>query len=580
MKLTKYFMPLAALGLLASCSNDAVDAPNVNEIGDGLYLSLQIQQSTGTRSGNSQIGSEVGQTYENSIGSALIVFVNSENNQVVASGPFTTTAGPDNNNVYKSTGKVDRETMENFATTNSDTYLDIYAICNPGTISIAKGADINQVLLNAEKTGAIKVTLDNLWGEYSVLMTGKGTQKKFSAAELKGHTTAETALDLGNINVYRAVSRFDVKKANNGSGNTFYLNADGSSKDASASNYAVSIELDAFALCNMSPALYLFKNLADYTSDEAYDASTLKIDFGSEGETATTKWVADPKQVTSSKFADEAFVYPVFNGTKRLAVTNGNYEFSKFGDLKDNKGITPDKNPTDASSEDYSGYGIWRYSTPNTILKVKDQTAGNSTGVIFRAKLGVNSTNEAAAPSVDGVTGTKKVSESMTAGETVYALNNVIYGNAANVKAYADASKNYSVYVAYQEAYKAAKEEKGTGEPTDAEVTAKYVSAGKFTAYEATNVSGTNVYYCYYYYWNRHNDNANNSEMGRMEFGAVRNNIYKLAVTAVNKLGRPDDPDDDPDPLIPDTPDETEDLYMSVSCQVMKWTVRQNNIEF
>ena len=46
-------------------------------------------------------------------------------------------------------------------------------------------------------------------------------------------------------------------------------------------------------------------------------------------------------------------------------------------------------------------------------------------------------------------------------------------------------------------------------------------------------------YYFYYYYWNRHNDNELSATMGPMEFAVVRNNVYKLAVTGIAKLGHP-----------------------------------------
>ena len=87
-------------------------------------------------------------------------------------------------------------------------------------------------------------------------------------------------------------------------------------------------------------------------------------------------------------------------------------------------------------------------------------------------------------------------------------------------------------------------------------------------------------YYCYYFYWNRHNDNGNNGVMGDMEFGVVRNNVYKLAVTNINRLGHPRLSDNDPDPENPDNPDESGDVYISLSVEVMPWTVRENNIEF
>lgn len=65
-----------------------------------------------------------------------------------------------------------------------------------------------------------------------------------------------------------------------------------------------------------------------------------------------------------------------------------------------------------------------------------------------------------------------------------------------------------------------------------------------------------------------------------MEFSVVRNNVYKLAVTNIAQLGHPRIPENDPDSPGPDTPDESDDIYLTVTCEVLPWVVRVNNIEF
>ncbi|MDE6291629.1 MAG: Mfa1 fimbrilin C-terminal domain-containing protein, partial [Muribaculaceae bacterium] len=87
-------------------------------------------------------------------------------------------------------------------------------------------------------------------------------------------------------------------------------------------------------------------------------------------------------------------------------------------------------------------------------------------------------------------------------------------------------------------------------------------------------------YYCNYYYWNRHNDNGQNGVMGPMEFAVVRNNVYKLCVTKLSRIGHPQDPNNDPDVPTPDTDDELGDIYIAVTCTALPWVVRENNIEF
>lgn len=74
-------------------------------------------------------------------------------------------------------------------------------------------------------------------------------------------------------------------------------------------------------------------------------------------------------------------------------------------------------------------------------------------------------------------------------------------------------------------------------------------------------------YRCYYTYWIRHLDNNRPTNMGVMEFGIVRNNLYRLLVTNVSGLGSnvtvPD----------PDCPDEGE-TYLKIVLNVKPWIVR------
>lgn len=109
----------------------------------------------------------------------------------------------------------------------------------------------------------------------------------------------------------------------------------------------------------------------------------------------------------------------------------------------------------------------------------------------------------------------------------------------------------------------------------------KVTDAG-FTIYQSsadTQLGGAG-YYCYYFYYNRHNDNLKPGTMGPMEFAVVRNNVYKLSVTKISKLGHPRTPENDPDSPKPDDPDESDDIYFTVTCRVLPWVVRVNDIEF
>ncbi|MDE7347138.1 MAG: Mfa1 fimbrilin C-terminal domain-containing protein [Muribaculaceae bacterium] len=87
-------------------------------------------------------------------------------------------------------------------------------------------------------------------------------------------------------------------------------------------------------------------------------------------------------------------------------------------------------------------------------------------------------------------------------------------------------------------------------------------------------------YYCYYYYWNRHNDNGLNGSMGPMEFDVVRNNVYKLSIDKIARLGHPRIPENDPNNPTPETPDESDEIYLDVRVEIAPWVVRLNSITF
>lgn len=129
---------------------------------------------------------------------------------------------------------------------------------------------------------------------------------------------------------------------------------------------------------------------------------------------------------------------------------------------------------------------------------------------------------------------------------------------------------------------------KGTsGEAAALDAFRKAATSAGFTLYQASNDAETDAakndgvgYYFYYYYWNRHNDNELSATMGPMEFAVVRNNVYKLAVTGIAKLGHPRISGNDPDPVDPEEPNEKGDVYLTVSVEVLPWVVRENDIEF
>ncbi len=75
---------------------------------------------------------------------------------------------------------------------------------------------------------------------------------------------------------------------------------------------------------------------------------------------------------------------------------------------------------------------------------------------------------------------------------------------------------------------------------------------------------------CYYQYWIRHANNGDNDNMGIMEFAIVRNNIYKISVSAIEGLGMPDPFDGDK------VKDEHGSLFLKINLYVKDWVIRNN----
>ena len=109
--------------------------------------------------------------------------------------------------------------------------------------------------------------------------------------------------------------------------------------------------------------------------------------------------------------------------------------------------------------------------------------------------------------------------------------------------------------------------------------------ASRFTLYDAsyeeTDRGGAGWgYYCYYFWWLKHNDNGIDGRMGPMEFGTVRNNVYKVTVDKISSLGHSLNTLNDPEPLTPETPDEDDKIYIDVTMKVVPWVVRHNSAQF
>lgn len=346
---------------------------------------------------------------------------------------------------------------------------------------------------------------------------------------------------------------------------------------------------------------------------------------------AKGNWVVTPKAGNRTGAAlKEAnnfatyYKYPFFAPTGVVANRGTGWDIYNVADVV---GGTKDY-------KDTGNYHIWRYLTENTVADGEDdQMNGNSTGIVFKVQLlpdeNLNNPNNYWDRLLYNAL------KDNTDGPVLFAFSNNLFCSWHQVQYAALKSAGYNANTTEQKLdrtgtfYKAVFGTGGAGTLTitkedgttvvftddlaedpdspnalhvavhhDDETDGSGVTtegpewiafrdatvANTFTIYEKFNDGTEDApnwgYFCYYYYWNRHNDNGDNDAMGPMEFAVVRNNVYKLAVISLKKLGHPRIPENDPDDPKPDTPDEKSDVYITVSVQVLPWVVRQNDIVF
>ena len=152
-------------------------------------------------------------------------------------------------------------------------------------------------------------------------------------------------------------------------------------------------------------------------------------------------------------------------------------------------------------------------------------------------------------------------------------------GNAELYQAYLN-SPNYKWSVWSNDGRSEVIGEDGTVSETLIAMRAAVTGAGTIIYQSSVDETYGAGYYCYYYYWNRHNDNGRNGSMGPMEFDVVRNNVYKLSIDKIARLGHPRIPENDPNNPTPETPDESDEIYLSVRMEIVPWVVRLNSIQF
>lgn len=186
------------------------------------------------------------------------------------------------------------------------------------------------------------------------------------------------------------------------------------------------------------------------------------------------------------------------------------------------------------------------YCYENTMLKDK-QKNGYTTGIVFKAEIAPSKMMQKKAGS-----GGVEENSTFTSMSEIYYHSGIFYKNIEALKAagvlLADGTTSSSA----------------SGAPAD-------LKKNDVQCFKRGDTNGKFI--CYYPYWIKHIPSENTAE-DVMEFGIVRNNVYKVTVTGIQGVGKDGVTED----IITDT--ETDDpttVLLNVKLSIKPWTVRANS---
>ncbi|WP_289127284.1 Mfa1 family fimbria major subunit [uncultured Bacteroides sp.] len=586
--------------------------------------------------GTSTDGTEVGKDYENKVNGVLIVLADASNNFIAAGEHNSLPVVREG--IVNTTQKINKSALAayygNGTLEAGKDQVNLYVFCNP-TMELKQifeksGTDnkwIDEIAtLEEEPNGT--ATGAAVWGgndhKAGFLMATASSKdiKKYipkNFTDWDNFTTENNAFDfsgkntlsngteignIGNIRVERVVARFDFKDGSPSKDQTYVI----AEKD---NKPTLKVKLNKMALINMSKHFYYLRRVSgNGLADNGLADNGLpnKVEIcGTEYDSGQSwNYVVDTD--AEQKKGDINASYPFADYFNFCLGHQDNNTWSIDETARDqwytsliSDVIKKDEDNDDKWNNNHSrdGYRIWRYATENTIPGMNKQENGISTGIVFKGKIQV--TTDAPQALQDAI---NKATGGSNADAILYAYSNQLYVSWTEVreaaldataneefkKAVFGTPKNTPSKTVYSDDTKSPDYlwniwHNVKGHNDAAALSAfKEVATNKdhqFTLYQSSRDENDGAgYYCYYFYWNRHNDNGNNGVMGPMEFAVVRNNVYKLSVVDINRLGHPRLSENDPDPVDPGTPDEKGDIYLKLSVEVLPWVVRINDIEF
>lgn len=584
----KYLSRLLAGALLVgltACSSDEPAAPGTgggaNEPTDPFYSTISFKMP-GARSGVANEGEEVGKDYENNVGSILVILATKDgvsgdykyltcalNNAPVASNKTDyTITFPDKTKLFGQAGKE----------------VYVFAYCNPtdalraavvGTLDPVSGeykgglenpAEPNEpetsfTDLICGTTGGDGSDVTATWRKNAFLMTSVATHSVTLPEEdvLKTCNTPENAFNLcpggKSIEVIRTASRFDIKDAST-EGDWTYVIEDPNSETTPKASMG-KVKLNRVAMFNLRKEFYYLPRVhAKGVTTNTLCPGMAGMEFGVDGTTGNITsevFVVSPEGRTYD-LANPASIDPnadLTAGTDIAGLVWTDLASLTEDDNDENWDVLATGETTAPIKQDYK---IWRYTTENTF---PESTGGlqpksnNTTGVVFEAEIIVNE-------GFENVKDDKYLN--------MYLYDGILYANSLKLVEAIQQNPSSTLSAAFENCFDVTKDAEGNVTAAEPKEGVNLNNFG-FTEYKP---NAENKYLCYYWYYNRHVDDNKPWEVGSMEFGTVRNNIYKLSVKTIKKFGtfQPAETDD-------------WDVYFTLNVELKNWVVRVNNgIEF
>nr|WP_321373030.1 Mfa1 family fimbria major subunit [uncultured Bacteroides sp.] len=575
------WMPILALATIACQDCILFDKDICPADKAGTFISVTLNTPTITRAnptgGETGDGTEIGQTNENTVSDITIFFYKSSDiNQAITDNVLVSKS------IYFGTSDIINNTTKTRRVEIPKGIYHLIIVANAGDLTY-EFTTVKNVCNYLQKTAWTVSGTD-----YSKFVMSSSND---SSIELTGTSTEASPIEI-DVNVERLAARVDFIPYNSSNApiNTYYVSNSG--------NTTGQVAINKIKLINrLTAGSYLLKRVAtsmsatpSYLGNETLDQNSFQSNY-----------VIDPWTIIKTKTNLTGSHFNLLNGgagSDPASSLYTNYFNNSF--TLGSEDVVKTANLTSTSNGEK--FYILGYTLENT-TDMTCQMNGYSTGVMFETKY--------TPTSVTAYNATTRLNEAKTLTNAVtfytYDNNNVICNSleaiefaslkssqpandffaqiftTANtwqeVQNYANRIKDYDLL-----GFKAYLSDKLNGKVLTANLNEtiswdNFVSATYGYLDGSINQNGIdtrlvlfgkniNCYInglCYYPYWIRHSNNGTIDE-SIMEFGIVRNNVYKLKVISFSGLGKPMpySPTD-----TPENPDE--ESFVSVFITVSPW---------